>query len=227
METGTASSVAAALLTRQSVRAYLARPVAEADVREVLRLASYAASGSNMQPWRVLVLGGATLAAVSAGLEGAYRAGEKGGREYRYYPEAFPEPYLARRRACGFGLYGAMGIARGDAAAMQAQRAENYRFFGAPVGLVLTIDRRLELGSWIDMGSFLTGVMLAARGLGLHSCAEASIAEYPAVLRTLLPIEAEHKVVCGMALGYADPAATVNSFRTERAGVDDFTTFLD
>ena len=216
-----------AIRSRQSVRAFLPTPVPREVIRAVLETASYAPSGSNLQPWNVFVLTGASLAALGDALRGAFLAGEVGERDYDYYPGEVPEPFLSRRRACGWGLYGTLGIARGETARMAAQRARNYNFFGAPVGLVFTISGGLATGSWMDYGGFLQSVMLAARAAGLHSCAQASIAEYPAIIRAHLPVPADHKVVCGMAVGHADPAAAVNGFRTARAAVDEFARFLD
>lgn len=219
--------VTEAIRSRQSVRAFLPRPVPTELLRSVLETASYAPSGSNLQPWNVFVLTGASLRALAQALRGAFEAGETGAPDYAYYPSTVAEPFLSRRRACGWGLYGTLGIERGETARMAAQRARNYEFFGAPVGLVFTLDGGLETGSWMDYGGFLQTLMLAARGAGLHSCAQASIAEYPAIIRAHLPLPAGHKVVCGMALGYADMDAPVNGFRTERAPVAAFATFLD
>ena len=223
-----AASMADAIRTRRSIRAFLPTPVPMAAVRDMLAIASCAPSGSNLQPWTVFVLTGATLAALGQAIQGAFLTDEPGHvREYNYYPGEVPEPFQSRRRACGWGLYGTLGIARGETARMKAQRARNYDFFGAPLAMVFTIDSALETGSWMDYGGFLQSLMVAARLHGLHSCAQASIAEYPAIIRAHLPVPAGHKIVCGMALGYADAAAPVNGFRTTRAGVDEFTTFMD
>ena len=135
--------------------------------------------------------------------------------------------YLARRRQCGWGLYGTLGVGRGDHEKSKAYRAGNYDFFGAPAGLVFTIDRQLEKGSWLDYGMFLQTIMLAARARGLRTCAEASIASYPDIVRRELAIGTEWIVVCGMAMGYADPDAVVNTFQPPRITVDDYAVFLD
>lgn len=223
-----ASGIADAIRSRQSVRAFLPDPVPYAVVRAILELAAHAPSGSNMQPWTVFVLTGQTLAALSRDMQAAFLGSEAGHkRDYAYYPAHIPEPFQSRRRACGWGLYGTLGIAKGDKPRMQAQHAANFNFFGATTALVFSIHGGLELGSWMDYGGFLQTIMVAARGFGLHSCAQAAIAEFPAIVRRHLPVSAEHKIVCGMALGYADPAAPVNGFRTARAPVDEFATFLD
>ncbi len=157
----------------------------------------------------------------------AYRSGEAFGRQYRYYTEPLEEPYLTRRRACGWGLYQVVGIARGDRAASAEFRAENYEFFGAPVGIIYTIDARLELGSWIDYGIYLQTIMLAARGFGLHTCAQAAIGDFHPICRAELGFSDAEKVVCGMALGYADPGAEVNRYQPTRDPLERFVTFRD
>lgn len=219
--------VATALRGRGSTRAFRREPVSRAIIASILEQARFAPSGSNIQPWRVFVLTGAPLAALGTAIKTAFLTGEPGHkREYNYYTDPVVEPYLSRRRACGWGLYGTLGIAKGDREGTRQQRAANYDFFGAPAGLVFTIDRGLERGSWMDMGGFLQSVMLAARGFGLHTCAQASIAEYPKVVRAHAPVSDDHMIVCGMAMGYADPDARVNQFRTAREPLDVFATFL-
>ena len=223
-----APDVFAAVRTRRSTRAYKPLAVPPGVLREIVALGGQAPSGSNIQPWRVHVLTGATLQRVSTAMQQAFRNDEPGHRrDYDYYTDPIEEPYLARRRACGWGLYSTLGIGRGDHAKSKAYRAANYNFFGAPAGLIFTIDRDLERGSWLDYGMFLQTIMLAARGRGLHTCAEAAIANYPDIIRRELDITADNIVICGMAMGYADADAVINTFRPARIAVDDYAAFLD
>ena len=223
-----AADVFEAARTRRSIRAYKADPVPAATLREIVSLARHAPSGSNIQPWRVHVLTGATLKRVGHAIQQAFLTGEAGHeRDYDYYTDPIYEPYLARRRQCGWGLYSTLGIARGDREKSKAYRATNYTFFGAPAGLVFTIDRRLEKGSWLDYGMFLQTIMLAARARGLHTCAEAAIASYPDIVRRELDIAPDWVVICGMAMGYADADALVNTFQPPRIALDEYATFLD
>jgi nitroreductase len=197
-------------------------------LRDIVELGRHAPSGSNIQPWRVHVLTGAALKRVGSAIRQAFLSDEPGHkRDYDYYTDPVFEPYLARRRACGWGLYGTLGIGKGDHEKSKAFRASNNVFFGAPAGLVFTIDRKLEKGSWLDYGMFLQTIMLAARARGLHTCAEASIASYPDVVRRELGLGQEWVVVCGMAMGYADAAAVVNTFQPERIALEDYAVFLD
>ncbi len=223
-----AADVFEAARTRRSIRAYRPEPVPAETLREIVGIARHAPSGSNIQPWRVHVLTGAALQRVGRAIQQAFLADEPGHRrDYDYYTDPVYEPYLSRRRQCGWGLYGTLGIARGDREKSKAYRATNYVFFGAPAGLVFTIDRGLEKGSWLDYGMFLQTIMLAARARGLHTCAEAAIASYPDIVRRELGIGSEWVVICGMAMGRADPHAAVNAFQPPRIALEEYATFLD
>jgi nitroreductase len=216
-----------AITSRRSVRAFLPTPVDEDLIRDILAVAARAPSGTNMQPWKVYVVTGQTKERVSeAILNSGIRAEKADWDEYKYYPDHFFEPYLSRRRAVGFELYGLLGIGRRDVERMRAQHDRNFVFFDAPVGMIFTIDRRLELGSWIDHGMFLQSIMIAARGRGLHTCPQAAFAPYHRQIRPILQIPDEEMVVCGMALGYEDVSKPENQLRTEREPVEAFATFL-
>jgi nitroreductase len=221
-------AVEAAIVSRRSVRAFRPDPVDRALVERLLTVAARAPSGTNMQPWRVYVTTGEARERLCEAIVAAHAdpAGEHES-EYAYYPERFFEPYLSRRRRVGFDLYALLGIARGETARMHAQHARNLRFFGAPVGLVFTIDRRLAIGSWLDYGMFLQSIMIAARAHGLDTCPQAAFAPFHKVIRAHLPIGPDEVVVCGMALGRADETAPENALSTERAACAEFATFLD
>src|SRR5258706_7504746 len=223
-----APDVFAAARTRRSIRAYKPDLVPRDTLRAIVAIGRQAPSGSNIQPWRVHVLTGATLKRVGDAIQCAFLTDEAGHqRDYDYYTDPIEEPYLARRRQCGWGLYGTLDIGRGDHAKSKAYRAMNYNFFGAPAGLVFTIDRKLERGSWLDYGMFLQTIMLAARARRMHTCAEAAIASYPDIVRRELNIESDRIVICGMAVGYADSDAIVNTFRPPRIALEDYAVFLD
>ena len=223
-----AADVFEAARTRRSIRAYKPETVPAETLREIVAVARFAPSGSNIQPWRVHVLTGATLKRLGDAIKQAFLTDEPGHhRDYNYYTEPIEEPFLARRRECGWGLYGTLDIGRGDLEKSKAYRARNYDFFGAPAGLVFTIDRKLERGSWLDYGMFLQTIMLAARAKGLHTCPEASIASYPAIVRRELEISDAYTVICGMAMGYADPEDIINTFQPSRIALEDFAVFLD
>ena len=216
-----------AIASRRSVRAFLPDPVDEQTIREILTVASRAPSGTNMQPWKVYVVAGAKKQAITdAIMNSGIRAEKAKWDEYKYYPDKFFEPYYTRRRAVGFALYGALGIEKRDVDRMRAQHDRNFVFFDAPVGMIFTIDRRLNHGSWIDHGMFIQSLMVAARGRGLHTCPQAAFAPYHNQIRPVLGIPEEEVVVCGMALGYEDESRPENQLRTERADVEEFVTFV-
>lgn len=214
-----------AIASRRSIRAFLPRPVPRATVERILDIAARAPSGTNMQPWRGHALAGAPLRALSAALVAEAMNGAKVASEYKYYPDTFFEPYLSRRRKVGWDLYGLLGIARGETDRMKRQHARNYDFFGAPVGIIFTIDRRLEIGSWLDYGMFLGNLTTAARAMGLDTCPQAAFAPHHRTIRAQLGIPDTEVVVCGMALGHADPAAPENALVTDRAPARDFCAF--
>lgn len=221
-----AAAVLAAIETRRSVRGFLPKPVPRATVERILTAAARAPSGTNMQPWKVYVLAGSRRDALVRAVTAAFDDPDgKHERWYKYYPDVFPEPYLSRRRKVGWDLYGLVGIGRGDKEKMHAQHGRNYDFFGAPVGMICTIDRRLELGSWLDYGMFLENIAIAARGFGLDTCPQAAWASYHEVVREVLGLPEEEVAICGLALGWEDPDEPANRLVTERAGLDDFTRF--
>ena len=217
-----------AILSRRSVRAFRADPVPKETIEEILCVAGRAPSGTNVQPWKVTVLAGDVRDRVCARMVDAYLQG--GERRmlapYKYYPTKWREPYISRRRKIGWDLYGLLGIGRGDKDRMALQHARNFRFFDAPVGLIFTIDRDLELGSWLDYGMFLQNVMLAARARGLDTCPQAAIAQAQEILREELQIPDTEQVVCGMSLGYARDDAVENSLVTGREPVPGYARFL-
>jgi nitroreductase len=221
------SIVDEAITSRKSVRAFLPTPVERATVEELLAVVSRSPSGSNIQPWKVRVVGGEVRANLTrAILDAVARDGfDKYRREWNYYPVQWREPFLGRRRKIGWDMYSLLGVGKGDHEGTHQARLRNYDFFGAPVGLIFTLDEDLEIGSWLDLGIFIGSIMIAARGRGLHTCPQAAFADFHSIIRPLLNIPGNEIVICGMALGHIDPEAPVNRLETERAVVADFTTF--
>jgi nitroreductase len=216
-----------AISGRQSIRAYLDRPVPRAMLERILATAGRAPSGSNIQPWKVYILEGAVKDDLIRELVERHERGDQGKSAYNYYPVSWRQPYIGRRRQTGWGLYSLLGIGREDKDRMAAQHRQNLTFFGAPVGLIITIDRDMEIGSWLDTGMFLQSFMIAARAEGLETCAQAAFAPYHDVIQAQLDIPAAEMVICGMALGFGDPAAVINRFRTERIPVAEFATWVE
>jgi nitroreductase len=224
------AAVDAAITSRHSVRAFLPTPVPRETVHDILRVASRAPSGTNTQPWKVHVLGGRKLAELSGEIRRAYddpQVVATHDEEYAYYPTQWVSPYIERRRKVGWDLYGLLGIAKTDKARMHEQHGRNYLFFGAPVGLIFTIDRILQQGSWLDYGMFLQNVMVAARARGLDTCPQAAFTQFHRIIERQLELDAGEMVVCGMSLGHADPDAVENRLVTERVPVAEFATFWD
>lgn len=223
-------AVDAAITSRRSIRAYLPTPVPRADIEQLLQVAARAPSGTNTQPWKVYVLTGEHKRALSAAILAAHNDPEQARlhtEEYAYYPREWVSPFIDRRRKVGWDLYALLGLTRENKAGMAAQHGRNYEFFGAPVGLIFTIDRIMEQGSWLDYGMFLQNIMVAARGRGLDTCPQAAFTQYHKIIQEMLSIPDNETVVCGMALGYADMDKVENSLVTERMPVSEFVKFLD
>ena len=227
------ASVDQAILSRFSTRAFLPQEVEREKIEHILQIAARAPSGTNTQPWKVYVLQGekrnqlvndvcAAHDAITANPELAKEYSET----YDYYPEKWVSPYIDRRRECGFGLYGVLGIAKGEKAAMHAQHQRNFKLFDAPVGLMFTIDKVMGRGSLLDYGMFLQSVMVAARAQGLHTCPQAAWNGFSKIILPLVGAQDNEMLVCGMSLGYANESAVVNTFATTRVDARDFTAWL-
>ncbi|MCB1511308.1 MAG: nitroreductase, partial [Hyphomicrobiaceae bacterium] len=182
-------TVEEAIVGRQSIRAFDPnRPVPQATIEKILEIAGRAPSGSNIQPWKVWVATDAARDAIVKACLDRHMTGSEGKREYNYYPVTWREPYIGRRRETGWGLYSLLGIGKSDKDAMKIQHGRNYEFFDAPVGLFFTIDRDMELGSWLDCGMFIQSVMLAARGEGLETCPQAAFCNFHDTVTALLGV---------------------------------------
>ena len=228
------ASVDAAITSRFSCRAFLReQPVARETITEILDVARRAPSGTNTQPWRVYVLTGerrdALVEKVCAAHDAIYAnpaLADEYREEYDYYPQRWVSPYIDRRRENGWGLYGLLGIAKGEKDKMHAQHQRNFRLFDAPVGLMFTMDRVLGRGSLMDYGMFLENVMVAARARGLHTCPQAAWNGFAKIILPHIGAGPDEMLVCGMALGYADLEAPVNRFHTPREAVESFTRWV-
>jgi len=217
IETENQQVVDEVISARRSIRAFLPTPVAKEDIQKILEIAARAPSGSNTQPWQVYVLMGETKQQLSDALLHAHNNPSNSCKEeYHYYPVQWLSPYLERRRKIGWDLYSLLGLGRENKAGMHAQFGRNYVFFDAPVGLIFTIDRVMEQGSWLDYGMFLQNIMLAAKARDLDTCPQAAFTQYHQIIRQFLNLPDQQMVVCGMSLGYADLSRIENSLVTER-----------
>ena len=210
---------------RSSKRNFLPKFVSIDVVREIIRDASRAPSGTNTQPWKVTCVTGETKKKLTnAVLEAAETGNAK--LEYEYIPSKLKEPYISRKRAVGYSLYELYGVKRDDYPARKAAGLRNFEFFGAPVGLFFRMDRELLYGSWLDVGMFMQNIMILARGKGLETCPQQAWCEFGPVVHEVLGIPDDEIIISGMSMGYAAEAPE-NTLVSERVPLDDFTTFLD
>lgn len=220
--------VFAAVDSRISCRAFRPDPVDPALLRELIEQAARAASGGNLQPWRVTALTGDALAELKRTVADEMERHDPRhiDAEYPIYPKELWEPYKGHREHHGAQLYGALKIDRSDMAARVQQYKENYKFFDAPVGLLITVDRGLGPGQFADLGNYITTFMLLARAKGLDTCAQESWARAYRSINAFLKLPPEQMLFCGVAVGYRDENHAANSFRSPRAPVEDFCQFL-
>jgi len=216
-----------AIKSRKSVRAFTSQKIDRATIEKILNAAKCAPSGVNMQPWKVSVLTGQSKESLSDKMEQAFRDGVKQKMDYAYYPKVFEGVYKERRKEMGLLMYSKLGITREDKQRQVDQWALNYRAFNAPVMLIFSIDSSLEQGSYLDYGMFIQTIMIAATDLGLATCPQAALGEYPDIIRKELGLGNNEEIVCGLSLGYEDKAHDVNSFDTSRVELSDFVNFFD
>ena len=209
-------NITEALQRRMSVRAFKPDPVPGSVVREILEAASRSPSGGNLQPWRVYALAGKPLDTFRAIIAAKLAAGEAETPEYDVYPHNLWEPFKKRRRETGSHRYAALGVDDKDKAALKELGDRNYRFFGAPVGLFICLDRKLGSPQWSDMGMYMLSVMLLAAERGLDTCPQESWSNWPVSVRAFLDLPDELMLFAGMSLGYRDPDHALNKIRTVR-----------
>jgi len=219
-------NVKEALQQRKSTRAFLDKEVEPEKINTILDAARHAPSGVNTQPWQVAVVSGETKQKLQGKIEATFRGGDKGKADYPYYPTEWLEPYKARRKECGLLMYKTLEIKREDRERQMDQWAANYRAFDAPVMLLFFMDRKMQTGSYMDYGMFLQSIMLTAVEEGLATCPQASIADYPDIIKETLGYPEDNILLAGMALGYEDKDALVNSYRTSREDVGSFTQYF-
>jgi nitroreductase len=216
--------VSTAMLDRRSVRAFLPRPVPEETLRSIFAAAQRAPSWCNIQPWRVWLASGERRDQLVNALVAA--AQERMPSPDVPFPAEYPEPYGTHRRQCGKALYEAMGVARDDGPGRHAAWMRNFMAFDAPHVAIVGMDRRFALYGALDLGCWLQSVMLLASEAGVATCAQASLALYPDVCRTLLGVTDDVQIVFGIGLGFEDPAAKANDCRTAREPVERNVVFL-
>ncbi len=218
--------VAEAVATRFSCRAFLPTPIPEQTIRDIVERAARAPSGGNLQPWRVHALAGEKLEALKAIVRSRLDELPRiEGAEYDIYPRDLKEPYETRRRLSGAMLYQSIGATREDRPGRYRQYARNFLFYDAPVGLFFSIDRSMGPPQWSDLGGYIQTVMLLARDYGLHACAQEAWTHLHKTLPPFLGLPPEYILFCGMALGYADEAAPINSWRSPREPLDSWASF--
>ncbi|MDP1835739.1 MAG: nitroreductase [Chlamydiales bacterium] len=214
-------TISQAIRNRKSCRAFLDQDVDQKIIKEILDIARWAPSGVNHQPAQVAVLGKQTRSKLSEILVGKYASGAKPNPDYLCCPKEWSDIYKNRRKECGLALYSALSILD-DVEGKKKHWENNYHFFHAPVGIIVFIEKNMPVGSWVDAGMFIQNVLLAAQEVGLATCPQAALAEYPDAVREVLQLD-QVDIICGIAMGYEDTTHPINSYRTKREPVEEFT----
>jgi len=215
-------NICSAIQKRKSCRAYTRQSVDEEVIQSLLEIAKWAPSRANHQPTKIAVLGPETRKRLSRALVEKFDSGAVPNPDYEFCPDSWSDVYKMRRKACGKALYHCLGVSLDDLEGKKKHKRRNYDFFEAPIGLIIFIEKSMPKGSWLDVGLFIQNFLLAAESMGLATCAQASFAEYPDVVREVLDLT-EVDIVCGIAVGYEDSTHRLNSYRTERESIDNFT----
>ncbi len=211
-------ALAALLAERYSCRGFLPQPVPRATIEKILQIAQRTASWCNSQPWQLVITSGAATERFRAALTD-YAQKHEPTPDYPF-PAQYRGVYLERRRECGFQLYAAVGVQRGDREAGARQTLQNFRLFGAPHAAIVTTDEALGIYGAIDCGAYVNNFMLAAKSLGVASIAQAALARHPQFTREYFGLPEDRRIVCGISFGFEDPQHPANQFRTSRATLD-------
>lgn len=227
MKVDEVSSLRDLVLGRRSVRSFVDKPVDQKLIQQILEDASWAPSGCNLQPWHVYVITDKAIDRLASAVQtkmmtmsAALQEGE--GADFEFLPDPMPKKLRKRQIEAAVQLYNALGIERSDKEARLRAAADNFNFFGAPVGYIFTMKKGSTPGQFMDIGMYMQNVMLLAEANGLRTCAQEAWAIWANTVRETLSVSDDEMIVCGMAMGYGDIKHPVNSFKTKREAVDTF-----
>jgi nitroreductase len=215
--------VSEAVAARKTIRAFLDTPVSDETIRNLLHKASRAPSGGNVQPWRIYVVNGEAMVRFKQHVSDRTEPEQSA---YEIYPKQLKEPYRSSRFKVGEDMYALLNIPREDKGARIRRLMENYSLFGAPAAIFCFVDRQMGPPQWSDLGMFLQTFMLLAQEAGLDTCPQEAWAARPETVRSFVNAPDEQMIFCGVALGYQDPDAPVNSLVSVRENTEVFTTFV-
>ena len=213
--------------SRYSVRSFLDKDVGFKKVKSILDTANSAPSGGNIQPWKVYVLGKNSKNELVTQALNNYDTGVQEDIEYEIYPKPLAEEYKKRRSQCAADMYDALSIARDDIDTRLKQVRENFKFFGAPIGMIVTIDKSFAQNGWGHVGMFLQNLWLTAISEGLGVCLQESWSIYPKTVKKVIDCPDNEMIWCGIAMGYPNNEDPINNYRTSRDSIDTFASFID
>jgi nitroreductase len=213
--------------SRYSVRSFTDDTVDIETIREILEISSNAPSGGNIQPWKVYVVTGKTKEKLIKKALSNFDNGVQEKIEYDIYPRPLDEEYKRRRSECARDMYTALSIKQDDTELRLSQIRENFKFFGAPVGMIVTIDKAFAENGWGHVGMFIQNICLSAVDNDMGTCLQESWSIYPETVKDVLNIPDNEVVWCGIALGYPNKDHPINNYRTSRESIEKFVTFIE
>ena len=220
-------SISNLIQQRHCKRKFTNQAVSKDIINQVLLTAGHAASSKNSQPWQVAVVTGDTQQRLINAMCDQFDQGVFESPDYVYMTDPMPDIFKQRARDCGYSLYELKGIARDDKEKRQAHFRENYTFFDAPMAFIFHLHANAQCGNFLDMGLFMQNVMLGLIEHGLGSCPQFSICSYSNTVKTMLNIESDRMIVCGMSVGYPDESEPVNGFIPKRISIDEYVKWFD
>lgn len=216
-----------AIKQRKSVRAFLDKPIKKEILEQIIEIAKFYPSSTNIQPVNLVVVSKEAKKNLDNLICKAYEDGEKPQKEYDNLPNKMPEIYAQRRIELGKKLYGFLQIPKDDKVTMKEQWKNNYKAFNAPSVIYFLLDKNLQSGSFLDLGILVQNIALLALEFGLSTCIQGSLAQYPNIVKQQLNISENYIIVYAIAIGYEDKNAKINQFRSNRIKLDEFCKFYE
>ena len=215
-----------AIYKRQSIRSFKDREVSQETVREILNISKFAPSGGNTQPWKVYVLNQNIMKKLESAILHNLDNGISEKPNFSIYPQPMSDHLKNRVKECGKLMYGALEIKKDDIEGRLNQLKQNFSFFGAPVGMLITVEKEVDLNGWGHVGHFIQNLCLSSIEFGLGTCLQESWSMYPETVQKITNYNKSEILWCGVALGYPNNDHPINNYRTPREDIETFAKFL-
>ena len=215
-----------AIQGRQSVRSFQKKEVPQEIIEKILNISKFAPSGGNTQPWKIYVLSKKVMKELEVSVLSNLDNGISETPNFDIYPQPMSDHLKNRVKECGKLMYGALEIGKEDLEGRLNQLKQNFSFFGAPVGMLVTVEKEVDLNGWGHVGHFIQNICLSSMEFGLGTCLQESWSMYPETAQNIVQFQESEILWCGIALGFPDLDHPINSYRTPRENLQEFVKFL-